>query len=123
VLRALSSDEEADEVLRELRRLEILDTGGVALASAAARNYRVMRSRGRTVQKTIDCLIATFCIDGVTNCFIATVTSTRSRSIWACRWFTHHPERRSRFRRDGLSAAGPGAESGAATGQPDCHPQ
>jgi predicted nucleic acid-binding protein len=64
VLQGVSSDQEADEVLEELRRLEIFDTGGVVLASAAARNYRALRSRGRTVRKTIDCLIATFCIDG-----------------------------------------------------------
>jgi predicted nucleic acid-binding protein len=28
----------------------------------AARNYRMLRSRGHPVPKTIDCLIATFCI-------------------------------------------------------------
>ena len=64
VLQGVSTDQEAEEVLGELRQLEIFDTAGVALASAAARNYRALRSRGRTVRKTIDCLIATFCIDG-----------------------------------------------------------
>lgn len=64
VLQGVSSDEEADDVLGDLRRLEIFDTGGVALVSAAARNYRALRSGGRTLRKTIDCLIATFCIDG-----------------------------------------------------------
>ena len=29
---------------------------------AAATNYRLLRSRGFTVPKTIDCLIATFCL-------------------------------------------------------------
>ncbi|MHB1795380.1 MAG: PIN domain-containing protein [Acidobacteriaceae bacterium] len=29
---------------------------------AAARNYRSLRSSGHTVRKTIDCLIATFCV-------------------------------------------------------------
>ncbi len=39
-----------------------METGGVDLAREAARNYRTLRSRGHTVRKTFDCLIATFCI-------------------------------------------------------------
>ena len=63
VLQGLSTDEEAVRVLRHLRRFEIFQTGGIELAVAAAGNYRHLRSRGRTVRKTIDCLIATFCIE------------------------------------------------------------
>jgi predicted nucleic acid-binding protein len=63
VLQGLSTDEEAVRVLRYLRRFELFDTGGVNLAAAAARNYRRLRSQGRTVRKTIDCLIATFCLE------------------------------------------------------------
>ena len=63
VLQGLSTDLEALRVLRHLRQFEIFETGGVDLATAAARNYRRLRSRGRTVRKTIDCLIATFCIE------------------------------------------------------------
>ena len=63
ILQGLSTDEEAARVLRHLRRFEIAESGGVALAAAAARNYRRLRFRGRTVRKTIDCLIATFCIE------------------------------------------------------------
>ena len=62
VLQGVSTDAAAARVLRTLRRFEVFDTGGIALAEAAARNYRSLRSRGRTVRKTIDCLIATFCI-------------------------------------------------------------
>ena len=62
VLQGLSTDKGAVRVLRHLRRFEIFETGGIDLAAAAARNYRHLRSRGRTVRKTIDCLIATFCI-------------------------------------------------------------
>ncbi len=40
----------------------MLSIGGEALAVAAANNYRLLRSRGITIRKTIDCLIATFCI-------------------------------------------------------------
>jgi hypothetical protein len=41
---------------------KIFETGCVEVAVEAARNYRVLRARGHTVCKTIDCLIATFCI-------------------------------------------------------------
>lgn len=63
VLQGVSTDAAAAQVLRTLRRFEIFDTGGLALAEATARNYRALRARGRTVRKTIDCLIATFCLE------------------------------------------------------------
>ncbi len=62
VLQGLSTDEQAARVLRYLRRFEVFETGGVTLAAAAARNDRRLRSQGRTIRKTIDCLIATFCL-------------------------------------------------------------
>lgn len=62
VLQGLSTEEEAADVLRELRQFEIFETGGLELATAAARNYRSLRRRGKTVRKTLDCLIATFCL-------------------------------------------------------------
>ena len=62
VLQGVSTDAAA-RVLRTLRRFEVFDTGGIALAEAAARNYRTLRAHGRTVRKTIDCLIATFCLE------------------------------------------------------------
>ena len=62
VLQGLSDDEAAKEVEELLLRFELFETGGVDLAREAARNYRTLRRRGRTVRKTIDCLIATFCI-------------------------------------------------------------
>ena len=49
-------------VRRDLSRFEVFDTGGEALAVASARNYRFLRSHGHTIRKTIDCLIATFCL-------------------------------------------------------------
>ena len=49
-------------VLRDLRRFELFETGSAETAVEAARNYRRLRQRGHTVRKTIDCLIATFCI-------------------------------------------------------------
>ena len=64
LLQGVRDDVVAKEVLRRLLSLEVFDTGGVALAREAARNYRALRSRGHTVRKTIDCLIATFCLRG-----------------------------------------------------------
>ena len=64
VLQGVRDDVVAKEVERWLLNLEVFDTGGVAVAREAARNYRALRSRGHTVRKTIDCLIATFCLRG-----------------------------------------------------------
>ena len=62
ILQGLSTDASAARVLRHLRRFEIFESCGVELATAAARNYRLLRTRGRTVRKTVDCLIGTFCL-------------------------------------------------------------
>jgi hypothetical protein len=62
VLRGIRSDREAKKVERELLKFEVFDTGGVEMARAAARNYRDLRSKGYIVRKTIDCWIATFCL-------------------------------------------------------------
>lgn len=45
-----------------LTALPVFDLRGTGLAIAAARNYRFLRNRGVTIRATIDCLIATFCI-------------------------------------------------------------
>jgi predicted nucleic acid-binding protein len=62
VLQGVASETEAGIVLKELKRLEVFATGGMDLAVAAARNYRLLRRKGRTIRKTLDCLIATFCL-------------------------------------------------------------
>jgi predicted nucleic acid-binding protein len=64
VLQGVHADSTAADVERRLRKLEVFETVGVELAIEAARNYRTLRARGHTVRKTIDCLIATFCIRG-----------------------------------------------------------
>ena len=46
----------------DLLKFEVFPTGGSQLAVDAAQNYRVLRQRGYTVYKTIDCIIATFCL-------------------------------------------------------------
>jgi len=62
VLQGVRDESSANDVERRLLKLELFEAGGADLAREAARNYRALRSRGRTVRKTIDCLIATFCI-------------------------------------------------------------
>ena len=62
VLQGIDTDRQFAEVQRELLRLEVFDTGGTDLATNAAQNYRTLRAKGRVVRRTIDCLIATFCI-------------------------------------------------------------
>ena len=62
VLQGVRDDRLFAEVQAELLRFEVFSTGGMELAIATARNYRVLRARGRTVRTTIDGLIATFCL-------------------------------------------------------------
>lgn len=62
VLQGVRDEATAADVERQLLKLHVFETGGIDLAREAARNYRALRSRGHTVRKTIDCLIATFCL-------------------------------------------------------------
>ena len=62
VLQGIRDDRSFSRVQRELCKLDVFETGGVDFAVAAAENFRKLREQGRTVRKTIDCLIATFCL-------------------------------------------------------------
>jgi predicted nucleic acid-binding protein len=63
VLQGIRDHAEFAEVREELlQRFNVFDTGGGQIAVAAAQNYRTLRDRGHTVRKTIDCVIATFCL-------------------------------------------------------------
>jgi predicted nucleic acid-binding protein len=62
ILQGLRDEHASKRVLSELRQFELFETGGEELAVAAARNFRSLRQQGHTVRKTIDCLIATFCL-------------------------------------------------------------
>jgi predicted nucleic acid-binding protein len=64
VLLGIREDASFDRVHRILSTFEVFESGGTHLAIAAARNYRLLRERGHTIRKTIDCLIATFCLEG-----------------------------------------------------------
>lgn len=62
ILQGIRGDSAFTQVRRSMSKFEIFDTGGEALAVNSARNYRFLRSQGFTVRKTIDCLIATYCL-------------------------------------------------------------
>lgn len=61
-LQGIQSDQEFARVKVLLSEFELFVMGGEELCVAAAQNYRRLRQRGRTVRKTIDCLIATYCL-------------------------------------------------------------
>ncbi|HEX7894902.1 MAG TPA: PIN domain nuclease [Terriglobales bacterium] len=63
VLQGIAGDRTFELVEEELLALQVFSSGGAPMAIASARNYRKLRSRGFTVRKTIDCVIATFCIE------------------------------------------------------------
>jgi hypothetical protein len=63
VLQGIRDESAFAQVRRDLLKFDIFNFGGARLAIASAENYRYLRSRGITVRKTIDCLIATFCLE------------------------------------------------------------
>jgi predicted nucleic acid-binding protein len=62
VLQGVRDEGTATDVEQQLLKLEVFAAGSIDLARESARNYRTLRNQGHTVRKTIDCLIATFCI-------------------------------------------------------------
>jgi predicted nucleic acid-binding protein len=63
VLQGFDADSDFDKALRVLGSLIVIDVAGRDIAIRAARNFRTLRTRGVTVRKTIDTLIATRCIE------------------------------------------------------------
>ncbi len=64
VLQGARDERHAGLIERQLRQFEIASMLSPALAPRIARNYRYLRDRGITPRKTIDVIIATFCIEG-----------------------------------------------------------
>jgi predicted nucleic acid-binding protein len=62
VLQGFRSDADFKRGRNYLEALEVRPMVGLEVAMAAANNYRSLRALGVTVRKTIDVLIATFCI-------------------------------------------------------------
>jgi len=63
VLQGVRSAASFSKVRKQLMLFPIVPAGGTWIALAAAQNYLTLRDRGITVRKTIDCLIATCCIE------------------------------------------------------------
>lgn len=62
VLQGFTGEREFNKALQLLTSLQVIEVGGQDVAIPAARNFRLLRSHGVTVRKTIDTLIATRCI-------------------------------------------------------------
>jgi predicted nucleic acid-binding protein len=63
VLQGTTSDVEAARVSKALLNFQVVSLVDTRLAIKAAANYRLLRSKGITVRKTIDLVIGTFCIE------------------------------------------------------------
>ena len=62
-LQGFKEEREYQEAKRIMDSLEYRDLVGREIAVQASRNYRTLRKGGITVRKTIDVIIATFCIE------------------------------------------------------------
>ena len=63
VLQGFRSDKDyriAKSLLTELQQVRLCNTD---LAIKSAQNYRALRKQGITIRKTIDCFIATYCVE------------------------------------------------------------
>jgi hypothetical protein len=63
VLQGFKRDPDFRTARRLLLELELVELGGIELALKAAENFRTLRKNGVTVRKTVDCVIATYCIE------------------------------------------------------------
>jgi predicted nucleic acid-binding protein len=63
VLQGFKRDPDFRAAKRLLLELELIELGGIDLALKAADNFRALRKNGVTVRKTVDCVIATYCIE------------------------------------------------------------
>lgn len=63
VLQGIRLDRQFIETERNLRSMSVFPSLTLELAISAAQNFRRLQRLGITVRKTIDCIIATFCIE------------------------------------------------------------
>lgn len=63
VLQGFRDDRDHNAARVALLHLLVEPIVGTDIALRSAENYRTLRRRGVTVRKTIDCLIATFCLE------------------------------------------------------------
>ena len=62
VLQGVRDARQFASVRDQLLKFELFSTGGPDLAIQAAQNYRQFQAQGYTVRRTMDCLVATFCL-------------------------------------------------------------
>jgi predicted nucleic acid-binding protein len=63
VLQGFKDDQDFEKAHQALSSFPQASLLNIDLAVKSARNYRNLRKMGVTVRKTVDCLIATFCIE------------------------------------------------------------
>lgn len=63
VLQGFAEERDFNQVRKLLTSLKVVDLGGREVAIQAAKNFRILRTFGVTVRKTIDSVIATRCIE------------------------------------------------------------
>jgi len=63
VLRGIRHDTDASVVQEKLQAFQLWPTMTPGLELTAAENYRSLRKLGITIGKTVDCLVASFCIE------------------------------------------------------------
>lgn len=62
VLQGFNRDKDFEKAAMILNNFPCLNICGKEIAILSAKNYRILRKKGITIRKTIDCVIATFCI-------------------------------------------------------------
>lgn len=63
VLQGFRNERQAHTALQAFDLYDQVTLGGRDAAVQSARNYRLLRAKGITVRSSLDCLIATFCIE------------------------------------------------------------
>jgi len=63
LLQGVRGDIAFEQLRDRMSEFEVLPALSPGLEIQAARNYRSLRQRGITVRKSVDCFIATFCIE------------------------------------------------------------
>jgi predicted nucleic acid-binding protein len=63
VLQGFREDNEFKQAQAALLSFTIVPIVGQRIAIQSANNYRILRKKGVTIRQTVDCLIATFCME------------------------------------------------------------
>lgn len=63
VLQGIRFDKEFERVNKLFQNLITFNVLNTEIAYKAAQNYRYLRAKGITIRKSVDCIIATYCIE------------------------------------------------------------